>query len=172
MTFDFQPVLEGELVLLRPLLSDDFNDLFEAASDPAIWEQHPAPDRYQAAPFRDFFDESLRCGGALVVCDRLDGRIVGSSRFHAYDKARGEVEIGWTFLKRSHWGGRYNWEIKWLMLSHAFNFVDRVVFVVGPSNYRSQRAVEKIGALKVGKRCDASGRESILYEITAEVVLP
>ena len=167
MSFDFQPTLRGELLTLRPLRADDFDGLFAAASDPLIWEQHPASDRGEAGPFRAFFDESLQSGGALVACDLQDARIIGSSRFHAYDEAQSEVEIGWSFLVRSHWGGRYNGEMKQLMLRHAFAFVDRVVFLVGPANYRSQRALEKIGGIRAGTRRDAYGRESVLYEIRA-----
>ena len=168
MTFDLQPTLQGELLTLRPLLLDDFEDLFAAASDPLIWEQHPASNRYQDEVFRAFFAESLASGGALVASDRRDGRIIGSSRFHGYDPALSEIEIGWTFLVRSHWGGRYNGEMKRLMIEHAFRFVDRVVFLVGPTNFRSQRAVEKIGGVRAGTRRDAaSGRESILFELRA-----
>jgi RimJ/RimL family protein N-acetyltransferase len=167
MAFDFQPVLHGELIILRPLRVDDFAELSAVAADPLIWEQHPVKDRHQTGPFRDFFDESLQSGGALVACDRRTGRLIGSSRFHAHHETRREVEIGWTFLARAYWGGLYNGEMKGLMLRHAFSFVDRVVLLVGPTNYRSQRAVEKIGGVRVGTRCDASGRENILYEVEA-----
>jgi N-acetyltransferase len=96
--------------------------------------------------------------------------VIGSSRFHGYDKEKSEIEIGWTFLARSYWGGIYNREMKQLMLRHAFRFVKRVVFLVGPKNRRSQRAMEKIGGVHVGSRRDASGRESWVYEITAPLV--
>jgi RimJ/RimL family protein N-acetyltransferase len=167
VTFDFQPVLRGELIGLRPLQADDFAALFDVASDPLIWEQHPAKDRCQPGPFRTFFEESLQSGGALVAFDRRTDRVIGSSRFHAYDETHREVEIGWTFLARAYWGGLYNREMKRLMLGHAFRFVDRVVLLVGQTNYRSQRAVEKIGGVRGGTRHDASGRESILYEVRA-----
>jgi RimJ/RimL family protein N-acetyltransferase len=167
MAFDFQPVLNGALVKLRPLTAGDYEALFAVASDPLIWEQHPARDRYRPDEFRLFFREALQSGGALVACDANDGRIIGSSRFHGYDAERSEVEVGWTFLARAYWGGRYNGEMKQLMLGHAFQFVQRVVFLVGPANRRSQRAVEKIGGVLVGSRVDGSGRESIVYEITA-----
>ena len=75
--------------------------------------------------------------------------------------------IGWTFLARSHWGGRYNGQMKELMLQHAFRFVSCVVFLVGPQNLRSQRAVEKIGGVRVESRPDAEGRDSYVYQITA-----
>ena len=164
---DLQPLLKGELLHLRPLRAADFEDLFAVAADPLIWEQHPASDRYQDAQFRAFFRESLESGGALVAIDSRDHRIIGSSRFHGYDPARSEIEIGWTFLARAYWGGRYNAEMKRLMLGHAFGFVERVVFLIGPRNLRSQRAVEKIGAVRFGSRFDASGRESFVYQISA-----
>src|SRR5215471_14045808 len=167
MLVDFQPALKGKLVELRPLYAEDFDALFAVASDPLIWEQHPATDRYQEQPFRTFFQGALSSGGALIVRETRDNRVIGCSRFHGYDAERREVEIGWTFLARSHWGGRYNAEMKHLMLQHAFRFVDRVVFLVGPGNHRSQRALEKIGGSRVGTRLDGNGRESILYEITA-----
>ena len=167
MPFDLQPVLKGELIELRPLQAEDFDALFAVGSDPLVWEQHPRQDRYKEDQFRTFFREALESGGALIAIDARDGRIIGSSRFHGYDRESSEIEIGWTFLARSHWGGRYNGEMKRLMLHHAFRFVDRVVFLIGPQNLRSQRAVEKIGAVRVGSRPDASGRESLVYQITA-----
>jgi N-acetyltransferase len=166
MPFELQPILTGKLVELRPLRAEDFDALFAVASDPLIWEQHPARDRHEEARFRALFQESLDSGGALIVLDLRDGRVVGSSRFHGYDASRREVEIGWTFLARSHWGGTYNGEMKRLMLRHAFRFVDRVVFLIGPQNYRSQRAVERIGGVRAGSRRGADGRESVVYEVT------
>jgi RimJ/RimL family protein N-acetyltransferase len=163
--FDAQPVLCGDLVLLRPLRADDYDTLFAVAADPLIWEQHSARTRYEPAVFREFFDEAMRSEGALVVIDRATEQAIGSSRFYGYDAERSEVEIGWTFLARSHWGGTYNGEMKRLMLSHAFRFVESVVFLIGPDNIRSQRAVERIGAIRVGMRADASGRESLVYEV-------
>jgi RimJ/RimL family protein N-acetyltransferase len=167
MPFDLQPVLRGELVELRPLREDDFDALFAVASDPLIWEQHPDSDRYQVEVFRAFFRGAMDSGGAFIVHDRRDGRVIGSSRYHGYDECRSEVEIGWTFLARSHWGGRYNGEMKQLMLRHAFRFVERVLFLIGPQNFRSQRAVEKVGAVRAGTRTGTNGQESIIYEITS-----
>src|SRR5437763_5813839 len=167
MPFELQPTLEGESLRLRPLRADDWEALFAVASDPLIWEQHPAPDRYQEEVFKGFFRDALASGGALIALDARDGRVIGSSRFHGYDKQRSEIEIGWTFLARSHWGGVYNKEMKQLMLRHAFRFVKRVVLLVGLENLRSQRAVEKIGGVRVGSRPDAGGQDSLVYQITA-----
>ena len=167
LSFDWQPVLKGDLIELRPLRPEDHDALYAVASDPSIWEQHPDKTRHEVAGFRVFFDEALASGGALIVSDAVTHRVIGSSRFHGYDAERDEVEIGWTFLARSHWGGRYNGEMKQLMLEHAFRFVGRVVFLIGPQNLRSQRAVEKIGGVFAGSRSGAGGRESYVYQITA-----
>jgi RimJ/RimL family protein N-acetyltransferase len=167
MSFDLQPVLKGELLQLRPLRAEDFHSLYAVASDPLIWEQHPIKDRCQEEVFKVFFREALESGGALIATDCKDGQVIGSSRFHGYNKERSEIEIGWTFLARSRWGGTYNREMKQLMLRHAFRFVDSVIFLVGPQNLRSQRAVEKIGGIRVGSRPDSSGRYSFVYRITA-----
>jgi N-acetyltransferase len=166
MPFELQPTLMSEILELRPLRTDDFDELYAVASDPLIWEQHPNSDRYQPDVFRKFFADAMESGGALIAIDPKLERIIGSSRFYCYDRLRSEIEIGWTFLARSHWGGVYNREMKRLMLSHAFQFVDNVIFMVGSTNLRSQRAVEKIGGVRVGSKSDPNGRENVIFRIT------
>lgn len=178
---DWQPVLEGERLLLRPLRADDWHGLFAVASDPQIWAIHPAHDRWQEPVFRAFFDDALKNGGAVAVIDKhvlssaegASGAVVGSSRWQGYDPADGgSVEIGWTFLARSHWGGRYNPELKRLMLGHALGQVERVLFRVGETNWRSRRAMEKIGGRLTDERyvTFTAGRDAVhvVYEITRE----
>src|ERR1700730_7090727 len=155
MPFDIQPTLKGELLELRPLRPEDWDDLYAVASDPLIWEQHPIRDRYKEDVFKGFFREALESGGALIATNTKDRRILGSSRFHGYDKDKSEIEIGWTFLARSHWGGVYNGEMKRLMLEHAFKFVQSVIFVIGKQNFRSQKAIEKLGAVRAGSTVDS-----------------
>ena len=150
MSFDLQPNLKGEFIELRPLASEDWADLFSVASDPLIWEQHPESDRYKEDVFNIFFREALECGGAFVIIDKNTQEIIGSTRFYGYDPTKSEIEIGWTFLARKYWGGSYNWELKRLMLAHAFNFVENVIFYVGEKNIRSQKATEKIGGIRDG----------------------
>ncbi|MCC6554474.1 MAG: GNAT family N-acetyltransferase [Polyangiaceae bacterium] len=164
MTFDLQPTLRGSLLELRPLRPEDWHALHAVASDPLIWEQHPERDRHKEEVFREFFRVAIESRAALVAVDLQDGRVIGSSRYHGHDEEQREIEIGWTFLARSHWGGRYNGEMKRLMLQHAFQFVDSVVFLIGPQNLRSQRAIQKVGGGLVGSRL-ADGRESLVYRI-------
>ena len=144
--FDLQPTLTGELLELRPLRPDDFAALYAAASDPLIWEQHPESDRYKREVFQRYFEGGLESGGAFAIIERASGRIIGSSRYSGLDLGASEVEIGWTFMERAFWGGRYNRELKRLMTEHAFRFVERVLFIAGENNLRSRRALEKIGA--------------------------
>jgi RimJ/RimL family protein N-acetyltransferase len=167
MPFELQPTLTGQLIVLRPLRPEDWDDLYAVASDPLIWEQHPNSDRYKEDVFKEFFREALASGGAFAAIDVKDGRIIGSSRYAFYEEANSEIEIGWTLLARSHWGGAYNGEMKRLMLGHAFKFVDSVVFIVGPQNLRSQKALEKIGAVRLDVRRDARGRENVVFQIRA-----
>ncbi len=150
MPLNLQPNLKGELIEIRPLTPGDWKELFAVASDPLIWEQHPESDRYKEDVFKTFFREALESGGAFVVIDRKTQQIIGSTRFYGYDPEKSEIEIGWTFLARKYWGGRYNAEMKQLMLAHAFTFVETVVFYVGEHNVRSQKAMEKIGAIRSG----------------------
>jgi RimJ/RimL family protein N-acetyltransferase len=168
----WQPTLEGAQLLARPLQAADFDALFAAASDPAIWELHPVRDRYTRPKFELFFQTGIASGGALVVVDRASGTVVGSSRFTAHDPVRRTVEIGYTFLARSHWGTGANRELKTLMLTHAFQYVDAVEFFVGVTNFRSRGAMEKLGgklARTVSERePEGDLRESVVYVITKD----
>lgn len=169
-TPDWQPTLEGGLVVLRPTRADDFDEMFAAASDRLIWAGHPAKDRCTEPGFRKYFDGSLQSGGALTILSKESSRIVGCSRYHDYVPKLSRVEIGYTFLVRSCWGGAVNGEVKRLMLAHAFRFVDTVQFAVAEDNIRSRRACEKIGAILSERRemRPAAGGEIpyCIYEIS------
>jgi len=171
-TFELQPHLAGDLIEVRPLRPDDWESLFAVASDPLIWEQHPASDRYQEEVFREFFREALASGGALIVIARTTQEIIGSSRYFGYDPERSEIEIGWTFLARSHWGGKYNAELKRLMLDHAFRFVEIVIFKIGPTNFRSRKAVEKIGAVLNERREEADLHRRTVDHVVYQIKKP
>lgn len=170
---DRQPTLEGPTLHLRPLQPDDWDALFSVASDPLVWEVHPAHDRWQEAVFRAFFDDALAQGGALVVIDKASGSIIGSSRYQGLEQANGgSVEIGWTFLSRSYWGGAANREMKRLMVGHALASVEECRFAVGEANWRSRRAMEKIGG-RLTDRTDMRGMAGsttrhVIYVIGAE----
>jgi RimJ/RimL family protein N-acetyltransferase len=170
--FELQPDLTGELLHLRPLQPADWDALFRAASDPLIWEVHPVSDRWKEEVFRQFFREALESAGAFAAVDRKTGEIVGSSRYSNYKPDESEIEIGSTFLARSRWGGVWNGEMKRLMLDHAFRFVDTVVFRIGTDNFRSRRAIEKIGGVLTDRREIVNLHDRIIEHVVYAISRP
>ena len=162
MPFDRQPTLAGSLVKIRPVCLNDKDALYAAASDPLIWKQHPATNRYLESEFEIYFSDAIESQGALVVIDAETSKVIGSSRYHGYNEEESEIEIGWTFLSREYWGGRYNGELKQLMLNRAFKFVQTIIFRIGLENIRSQKSVEKIGGVKNDK-VDING--NVVYRV-------
>lgn len=170
---DRQPILDGERVWLRPLTPKDWSALFAIAQDREIWALHPSHDRWQEPVFRAFFEDALAQRGALAIVDKASGAIIGSSRFQYYNADNGgSVELGWSFLARPYWGLGYNAEFKRLMLIHAFQWVDRVLFRVGEDNVISRRAMAKIGGALTGESFveERAGVpvNHVVYEITRE----
>ncbi len=150
MDFDLQPGnLQNELVTIRPVKINDFERLYQVASDPLIWEQHPTTNRYKREVFEQFFDAAIKSESAFIVFDTNTDEPIGSSRFYEYDKDKKTIAVGYTFLARAYWGTRYNRALKSLMLNYAFNFVNTVIFHIGTDNIRSQKAIEKLGAKKI-----------------------
>lgn len=149
--FPLQPLLYDSLVRVEPLTNGHFEELYQVASDPLVWEQHPNPDRYKREIFKVYFDGAMLSGGAFIVRDVLTDEAIGSSRFYDYNEKGSEIKIGYTFLARRCWGGVYNRRLKSLMLAHAFSFVERVIFHIGAHNIRSQKAMERIGGKKTGE---------------------
>lgn len=143
--------LENEIVKLVPLTTDDFDALYEVASDPLIWEQHPSRDRYKKEVFQLYFDGAIAEKKAFLVVDQSTNQIIGSTRFYDYKPENSSVAIGYTFLARKYWGGQYNRASKKLLLNYAFHFVDKVYFHIGATNIRSQMAITKLGATKIGE---------------------
>jgi len=163
--FVLQPVLTGTQITLLPLQADDFDALFQAASDPLIWQQHPEPTRYQRDVFARFFDSGMQSGSAFKVVDNQSGVIIGSSRYYDINLPERELAIGYSFLARSHWGGAVNGEMKQLMLQHAFLHVDKVWLHIGADNLRSRRAVEKIGGVFSHQVADINAAGETEYKV-------
>lgn len=147
---NIQPTLKGELLEVRPLKQEDYDNLLRAASDPMIWEQHPQSDRWKPEVFKKHFDESLNSQGCVVIIDRKTSEIIGSTRFYDYSKENSTITIGYTFLARKYWGGVYNRELKKLVVNYSLEFVKACLFQVGLNNKRSQKAMERLGAIKTG----------------------
>ncbi|HXP65267.1 MAG TPA: GNAT family N-acetyltransferase [Steroidobacteraceae bacterium] len=171
MRFELQPWMENELIKLEPLEAGDFEALYAVASDPLIWEQHPVRDRYQRPAFEKFFNGGMESGGAFKVIDNTNGELIGSSRYSDYEEANRQISIGYTFLARSRWARHYNRALKTLMLDHAFKYVDRVTFKVGVNNWRSRKAMEKLGGIYIGEETVSysgePGHPNVIFKIDA-----
>lgn len=161
--------LKNKIVTLVPLKLEDFEDLYAVASDPLIWEQHPNPDRYKKEVFENYFRGALESRGAFLIRDTQTNAVIGCSRLYDYDVANSEIKIGYTFFSRSCWGKGINKEVKTLMIEYALDFVEKIIFHVGASNFRSQKAMEKLGAEKMGEESVAyfgeAARNNFVYQI-------
>ncbi|MFD2743349.1 MULTISPECIES: GNAT family N-acetyltransferase [Sphingobacterium] len=151
MPLNLQPVLENDLVLLRPLKQSDFEDLYTTASDPAIWAGHPNKNRWQRAIFLNFFEGAMKSGSAFLIVEKQTGKIIGSTRYYDYDVENKSIFVGYTFYATAYWGKGINPIVKRMMLDYIFPFVDTVRFHVGADNLRSQIAVTRLGATKVAE---------------------
>lgn len=163
---NWQPAhLETDILKLTPLTTSDFDALFAVASDPLIWEQHPTKDRYKKEVFQLFFDGALASGTAFTIIDKITGNVIGSTRYYDYRPEQLSIAIGYTFLNRAYWGGRYNQASKKMLLDYAFQYVDNVYFHIGANNTRSQKAILNTGAAKIGEvDFDYYGQKVLHYE--------
>ena len=168
-TQHWQPYLDGKLIRLRPLMESDFDALYSAGSDPAIWEMHPESDRYKIDKFKKYFCSGIESQGALAIIHQVSSRIIGSTRFTGYDEINSSVEIGYTFLERDYWSQGYNTELKRLMLRHAFELVECVFFRIGVANLRSRRAVEKFGATILSSEEKYSSNGSVSVSVVYQL---
>ena len=164
---NLQSILHNELVTLIPLQKGDFDELYNIASDELLWEQHPNNDRFKKEVFEEFFNKAIESKGAFKIIDTVSNQIIGSTRFYNYNENLRTIVIGYTFIDRSLWGTNYNSTIKHLMMNYAFQFVENIHFHVGETNFRSQKAVEKLGGKKIGEiKDDTSPKINWIYEIT------
>ena len=158
---NLQPYLKNELIKLKPLSTNDFEVLFNVAADPDIWEQHPDNLRYERDVFQKYFDSAIESKGAFLIIDNNTNEIIGRSRYYDFDETKKEIAIGYTFISTKYWGTNYNKALKKLMLDNAFRYVEKVLFHIGENNIRSQKAVEKLGAIFIIKK-----NKSLTYAIT------
>jgi RimJ/RimL family protein N-acetyltransferase len=170
MKFNIQPTLENEIAILRPLLEKDFEDLYAAASNPKIWEQHPNKDRWKRPVFKTFFEGAIQSKGAFKIVDKVTGKIMGSTRYYDFNEQENSIFIGYTFYAVEYWGKGINNSVKTLILDYIFQFVSKVNFHIGADNIRSQVAIGRIGAEKIGEQevtyFGEASKLNYVYEIT------
>ncbi len=145
------PTLEGRLVRLEPLAKRHAAGLWEASRDARTWRWLPIPQPQRPEELEAWVDDALARAAAgldLPLVTQREGAIVGSTRFLALRPEHRSVEIGWTWLHPSAWGGGVNVEAKLLMLRHAFDAwgCRRVELKTDALNERSRGAMEAMGA--------------------------
>jgi N-acetyltransferase len=177
---DPQPVLiHGRGIRLEPMSADHVDGIFEAASDGELWNLWftgvPGPHRSDVEAWVATAHAGQAAGHMLpwVVVDEDSDRVVGSTRYHDVVPAIDRVEIGHTFYGASHQRTHVNTTCKLLLLAHAFDTLDCAVVGLRTDglNFRSQRAIEGIGAKRDGvirhhaARRDGSVRDSVMFSI-------
>jgi len=169
LDFSIQPQLENETVYLIPLKEADWSDLYAVAADPKIWEQHPNKDRWQEQVFSTFFNGAIQSKGAFKIVHKSTGKVIGSTRFYDYNEQKSTIFIGYTFYATEYWGKGINLQVKKLMLDYIFHFVSKVHFQIGAENTRSQIAIGRLGAEKIGEEeityFGESPKLNFIYEI-------
>ncbi|MDR3636031.1 MAG: GNAT family protein [Isosphaeraceae bacterium] len=171
-------VLSGRLVRLEPLSLDHVPDLAEAGRDEAVWPLMPYGTITTVAQMAGFVREALAqpSDRPFAVIHRPDGRAIGSTRYLDIRPRHRGLEIGGTWYAPSHQRTGVNTECKYLLLRHAFEALGciRVQLKTDQRNERSQRAIERLGAVREGVlrshviMPDGYRRASVMYSIIDE----
>jgi RimJ/RimL family protein N-acetyltransferase len=150
-------VLSGQTVRVEPLEQRHAADLLAAAADPEIWLYMPAPQPRCLGDVEALVAAALHdaANGEQVpfaIIDRHSGQAVGSTRYLEIRPADRALEIGWTWYAREAQRTAANTECKYLLLRHAFEDLGalRMQFKTDARNLRSQRAIERLGAVREG----------------------
>lgn len=172
--------LEGKLIKLVPMEAKHKAELMEVLNNPQIWE-FTWRKITSAEQLEQLIDSALSNkdkGEDLpyVILDKASGRIAGTSRIMHLDLTHRNAEIGCTWIAPEFWRTAVNTESKTLLLHHCFEELGliRVHFTVVGDNFRSQRAVERIGAVKEGilrkHRITSGGAilDNVVYSIIDE----
>ena len=161
----FNVNLETNAFSLEQTTTTDFDPLYEVASNPVVWEQHPEKDRWKRPVFSAFFQGAIENDlGCFTIRDKSAGIVIGSTRFYSHDPVVEAVRLGYTFLCPKYWGSGANQEMKEVLLEHAFTIVEDVYFDIGDENFRSRKAVEKLGAVEC-----AGDDEKVVYGLNKDV---
>ncbi|MGH7560470.1 MAG: GNAT family N-acetyltransferase [Gemmatimonadales bacterium] len=174
-------VLYGDRVRIEPLDHRHADDLLAAAADPEIWRFMPIPQPASGGDLLTWIDDAWRRAAAgdqlpFAVVDHATDRAIGSTRFLEIRRSWRTLEIGWTWLSASAQRTPVNTECKYLLLRHAIEELGalRVQFKTDARNERSQRSLERIGAVKEGvlrkQRINWDGfvRDAVYYSIVDE----
>lgn len=171
--------LEGRGVRLEPLTVGHADALAAAVADGELWKlwYTSVPEPQQVGAYIEQALQGQRDGHMLpwVVRDLRDGSVVGSTRYHDIVAAADRVEIGYTFYAQRCQRSHVNTTCKLLLLEYAFDTLrcGVVGWRTDGFNFRSQKAIEALGARRDGVirhhalRRDGSVRDTVMYSVLA-----
>lgn len=172
--------LENEVVKLMPMESSQIEGIWEAANDNEIWE-HMSVDLTDKRNVEQYVQDAQkkRAAGtefAFVIVDIESKKIIGATWFLDISMPHKRLEIGSTWLNPKSWRTNVNTNCKFLLLKYCFEELglNRVQIKTGHENIRSQRAIERIGAIKEGIlrnhmiRKEGTIRHTVMYSVTKE----
>src|SRR3990172_7708897 len=176
---DIRPVtLAGRFVRLEPFWLDHVSALWPAGNEPEIWTYMPYATIDSPDKMRAWVEEMLRRqakGNDLpfAIVDIASGQAGGATRYMTIERTHRSLEIGGTWLGKAFRGTAANTESKYLLLRHAFEVLScvRVQFRTDLRNERSQRALERLGAVreavlrKYTIMPDGYQRSSVFYSV-------
>jgi N-acetyltransferase len=170
--------LLGKWARLEPLTLTHADELFQVAHDDDIWRHMPVPTPKTVDDVRAWIQDALNVQERglflpFAIIDCATNKAIGSTRYLDISAHDRHVEIGWTWLGKTYWRTPLNTECKYLLLKHAFETLGciRVSLKTDLRNERSQRAIERIGAVREGvwRRVvimhDGYQRSSVFYSI-------
>ncbi len=178
---DIHPTcLTGKRAELIPLAENHIDALYAAGRYPEIWTWWPMritsydDMRQLVQTFLQAQQQGI--GYPFTIVDQANGQIVGMTRLHNISHENRSLEIGKTWLTPSTWGTHLNTECKYLLLCHCFETLKavRVQLKTDVRNIRSQRAIERLGAVREGVlrhhwiMPDGHLRDSVLYSMLTE----
>ena len=156
MNFGNKIILKGKFLSLLPIENLHLENLYEIAKNRAIWEFYPV-DCSLKETFKSEFEKALIAlqNGTqypFVIVENKTEKMIGSTRFLDISDEDKRIEIGWTWLHPDYWSSGYNYECKYLMLEYCFETLkfNRVQLKTNENNFRSRKAIEKIGAMYEG----------------------
>ena len=153
MEFQWQPVLDGEIVGVVPLTEENYPDVQVCAGELATWADYPTAGMRESGDITPWFTDGPENARALAICYKPERKIIGTTRYYPVPDDPDGVGIGYTFLAASYrLSGATNADLKRIMLEHAFRAFSSVWFHVLPGNHRSRAAVLKLGAEEIGTR--------------------
>lgn len=173
----YPTILEGETVELIPLEKQHFEELYAAAADKELWKLVPTD-----CSDKTLFDKNYECALSeretgnqypFVIRHKETRKLIGSTRFFEIYPADRKLEIGWTWIIKEFWGTAINLECKLLLLTFCFDILktNRVQLKTKDDNFRSRKAIEKIGGVFEGilrkdkVLSDGSTRNAAYYSI-------